>query len=70
MIGGSSPGGGWEIFSKTPYPDRFWGPSASYPVDIRGPFPESKASSVGMEMLQKSNRIRKGKYSFSINVLY
>jgi hypothetical protein len=23
-----------------------------------------------MEMLQKSNRIRKGKYSFSINVLY
>jgi len=27
MIGGSSPGRAWEIFSPSPPPDRLWGPT-------------------------------------------
>jgi len=34
----SIPGGGWEFFSSTPCPDRFWALPASCPVDT-GVFP-------------------------------
>jgi hypothetical protein len=32
MIGGSSPGWGWEFFSSPPRPDRLWGPASHPPI--------------------------------------
>jgi hypothetical protein len=31
MIGGLSPGRGWEFFSSPPCPDRLWGPPIRLP---------------------------------------
>jgi hypothetical protein len=33
---GSIPGGGWEFFSSTPCPDRFWGPPSLISNGYRG----------------------------------
>jgi hypothetical protein len=36
MIGGSSPGRGWKIFSSPPYPDRLWDPPSLLSNEYRG----------------------------------
>jgi hypothetical protein len=38
MIGGSSPGSGWEFFSSPPRPDRLWGPPSLLPNGYQGLF--------------------------------
>jgi hypothetical protein len=38
MIGGSSPGRGWEFFSLPPRPDRLWGHPDTYPIGTKGSF--------------------------------
>jgi hypothetical protein len=39
MIGGSSPGRGWEFFSSSPRPDRLWGPPSFLSNGYQGLFP-------------------------------
>jgi hypothetical protein len=44
MIGGSSPGRGWEFFSSSSRPDRLWGPYNFLLNGYQGLFPEGKAA--------------------------
>jgi hypothetical protein len=44
MIGGSSPGRGWENFSLPPRPELLWDPSILLPNGYQGSFPGSKAA--------------------------
>jgi hypothetical protein len=44
MIGGSSPGRGWEFFSSPSRQDRLWGPPSFLYSGYRGSFPGGKAS--------------------------
>jgi hypothetical protein len=39
MVGGSSPGKGWEFFSSPPLPDRLWGPPSLLFNGYKGPLP-------------------------------
>jgi len=39
MIGGSSPGKGWEFFSSPPRPDRLWDPLSLLSNGYQGLFP-------------------------------
>jgi len=36
FIIGSIPGGGWEFFSSTPFPERTWGPPSLVSSGYRG----------------------------------
>jgi len=38
------PAGGWEFFSSTLCPDRYWSPPASYPMGTGDCFPEDTAA--------------------------
>jgi hypothetical protein len=44
MIGGSSPGKGWEFFSSPPRPDRLWSPRGLVSIGYQGLHPWGKAA--------------------------